>query len=134
MGHGKETENSHEKIVICNYHCSNCPGVIIWGGQYNSPRWELSGGITQVTIFLGGNSHGVVVLGGNCLGAITLSGNCPRGNCPRTDLAMNWQWIVTSACKCRNICCSPCLLCYKLINGNKKECVRQTWSSIASHG
>ena len=22
LGHGKETENSHEKNVICNFHCS----------------------------------------------------------------------------------------------------------------
>ena len=45
---------------------SNCPGLII-RGQYYTPKWELSGGIVQ----------GAIVLGGNCLGAIALGGNCP---------------------------------------------------------
>ena len=36
---------------------SNFAGVIIWG-QYNSPKWKLSGGIVQ----------GEIVPGGHCLG------------------------------------------------------------------
>ena len=44
---------------------SNCWGVIIWR-QYNSPRWELSGG--QL-------SRGVIALGGDCPGGN--GGNCP---------------------------------------------------------
>ena len=53
---------------------SNCPGVII-RGQYNSPRWKLSGGIVQGAIVLDENYPGAIVLGGHCLG-----GNCPGGN------------------------------------------------------
>ena len=51
---------------------SNCRYVII-RGQYNSPKWELSGGIAQGAIV-----RGPIVLGGNCPG-----GNCPGGNYPR---------------------------------------------------
>ena len=41
---------------------SNCRGVITrW--QYNSPRWELSGGIVRGAIVLGGNCPGGVVWG-----------------------------------------------------------------------
>ena len=40
---------------------SNCRGVIT-RRQYNSPSWELSGGIVR--------------------GSIVLGGNCPWGNCP----------------------------------------------------
>ena len=55
---------------------SNCPGLII-RGQYYTPKWELSGGIVQRAIVLGGNWPG---------------DNCPRwqlsgGNCPRWQLS-----------------------------------------------
>ena len=55
-----------KKFVIVIALGSNCPGVII-RGQYNSPKWELSGG--------------------NIQGAIVLGGNCPGGNCPRWELS-----------------------------------------------
>ena len=55
-----------KKFVIDIALGSNCPGVII-RGQYNSPKWELSGG--------------------NIQGAIVLGGNCPGGNCPRWELS-----------------------------------------------
>ena len=48
-------QNSHETTVICNCHCSrkyNYWGVII-RGEYNSPRWELSGRIVQGAIARG---------------------------------------------------------------------------------
>ena len=55
-----------KKFVIVIALGSNCPGVII-RGQYNSPKWELSGE--------------------NIQGAIVLGGNCPGGNCPRWELS-----------------------------------------------
>ena len=55
-----------KKFVIAIALGSNCPGVII-RGQYNSPKWELSGG--------------------NIQGAIVLGENCPGGNCPRWELS-----------------------------------------------
>ena len=55
-----------KKFVIVIALGSNCPGVII-RGQYNSSKWELSGG--------------------NIQGAIVLGGNCPGGNCPRWELS-----------------------------------------------
>ena len=55
-----------KKFVIVIALGSNCPGVII-RGQYNSPKWELSGG--------------------NIQGAIVLGGNCPGGNGPRWELS-----------------------------------------------
>ena len=60
MGHGKETENSHEKIVI-SLGC-NCPSVNTRGVMQYSKV-----GITQGAIFLWGNSPG-----GNCSGKIVL--------------------------------------------------------------
>ena len=36
---------------------SNCPGVIIQG-EYSSPKWELSKGIVQGAVALGGNCRG----------------------------------------------------------------------------
>ena len=64
---------------------SNCPGLIIWG-QYYTPKLELSGGIVQGAIDLGGNWPG-----DNCPRWQLSGGNCPRwqlsrGNCPRTSL------------------------------------------------
>ena len=73
----KKQKNSHEKIVICNCHCSRQSlSGCNYSGQYNSPRWGLSGGI---------------VLGDNCprrrltgRGASVRGPIVQRANCPRT--------------------------------------------------
>lgn len=49
------------QFVIAIALGSDCRGVIT-RRQYNSPSWELSGGIVR--------------------GSIVLGGNCPWGNCP----------------------------------------------------
>ena len=63
---------------------SNCQSVII-RGQYSIPRWEMSRGILQAAIVLGGNCLGAIIQGEVVRGAIIRGrDDCPEGNCPRT--------------------------------------------------